>query len=415
MTRNNATFGGRRRFIKTASTAGAIGIAGLAGCVGNGAGPDEDVLRLGVLEPFTGDFAELAEERNQGEELGIQHVNESDEYDFEIEHEEYDTQLNAEDGVEVATEAIESFGADFLTGAISSSVALAINEIAARDRVVYTPGAADVSITGENCNEWVFRFETHTAQIAEAMTDFIAAELGNRVAYLSADYAYGQSVNEEVHRLMSQKADDYERVDEFWPQAGAGDHDAFITSAQDISDETDALVIGMTGSQLIRFLSQADDRGLNDDVPIVTTTGSFRVVRAGAGAATNDVYSGVRYIPGIETGDNQQFVEDYINEYGTPPDNFSRVGFESVRMIANGAQRAGSTQAAEVQSVLPGMTHDTIFGEIEFRECDQHATNPVWMGQMTPGDEFPDVRLIEEYSREAGNADPDCSVMNCEL
>ena len=417
MPRNHTSFGSRRQFLKTTTTAGAIGLTGLAGCAGNGNGNGngDDVVRLGVLEPFTGDFAELAEERNQGEELGIQHVNESDEYDFQIEYEEYDTQLNAEDGVQVATEAIESFGAEFLTGAISSSVALAINEVAQQNQVLYTPGAADTSITGANCNEWVFRFETSTAQVAEPMTDFIAGELGGRIIYLSADYAYGQSVNDEIDRRMQQKADDYEVVDELWPEEGAGDHDGFITSAQGMADEADAVVVGMTGGQLGRFLTQAADRGLNDDIPIVTTTGSFRVVRQGAGAAAEDVYSGVRYSSQIDAGDNQDFVDAYVDEYDTPPDNFSRVGYESIRMVANGVREAESTQAADVRDVLPGLTQSTIFGDVEFRECDQQSTNPVWFGQMVPGDEFPDVEIMEEYSLGAGEADPDCADTGCEL
>lgn len=374
-----------------------------------------DVLKLGIIEPFTGDFAQLAEERNQGELLGIQHVNESDEYDFEIEYEEFDTQLNAEDGVQAATEAIESFGADFITGAISSSVALAINEVAQQNEVVYTPGAAAVSITGSNCNEWVFRFETSTAQVAEPVTDFISEELGSRIIYLSADYAYGQSVNNEVEKRMQEKADDYENVDELWPESGAGNHDSFITSAQDQADQADALVVGMTGGQLIRFLSQADARDLQDDLPIVTTTGSFRVVRGGAGAAAEGVYSGIRYSPKVEAGDNQDFVSAYADEYDAQPDNFSRVGYESIRMIANGAQAAGSTASADVKDALPGMSHDTIFGEVAFRECDHQSTNPVWFGQMVPGEEMPGVEIMDEYSLGPGEADPACEETGCEL
>ncbi len=115
MRRGNSVQQNRRRFLKSVTAGGAVAFAGLSGCVGgiddddDGAttdADDEDVgfdeVTLGILEPFTGDFAELAEERNQGETLGIQHVNESDDYDFEFDPVEYDTQLNAEDGVQAA-------------------------------------------------------------------------------------------------------------------------------------------------------------------------------------------------------------------------------------------------------------------------------------------------------------------------
>ncbi len=424
MSRGNSNQQKRRDFLKTATAGGAVAFAGLSGCVGgidddDGAATDQDVdfdeVTLGILEPFTGDFADLAEERNQGETLGIQHVNESDEYDFEFDPVEYDTQLNAEDGVQAANQAIESDGAQFLTGAISSSVALAINEVALDNEVIYTPGAADVSITGSNCNEYVFRFETNTAQIAEVVTDWMVEEGMESVHYQIADYAYGDSVLNEIDTRMQAKSDDYEQVATTRSDQGAQDFDAAITQIQDNTDVADALVVGATGGHLVRFLVQAAERGLKEDIPIVTTTGSFFVVRAGAGEAAYDTYSGTRYVPSLETGTNPQFVEDYQAEYDELPDNFSRVGYGSVLMIANGIQEAGSDDPEDVKEVLPGLSHETIFGDVAFRECDQQASNPVWMGQNVAPDEgeIADVDLLMDLDGE--EAQPACEDTGCEM
>ncbi|MFW6152975.1 MAG: ABC transporter substrate-binding protein, partial [Halobacteriota archaeon] len=352
---------------------------------------------------------------NRGERLGIQTVNESDEYDFEIEFEEYDTQLNSEDAVQAATQAIEQQGANFLTGCISSSVALAINEVAADEGVIYTPGAADVSITGSNCNEYVFRFETNTAQIAEVMSQWTAENLGGRIMYSVANYAYGLSVKEEFENRMEDLTDDYEEVDAVFPDNSATDFEAFITQLMGQTDEADALVVGATGGHLVRFLAQAAERGLHDEIPIVTTTASFFVVRAGAGTAAYDVYSGTRYIPSLETGTNQEFVQAYQDEYDQLPDNFSRVGYESIRMVANGIQEAGSRDPEVVKDVLPGMTHETIFGDVEFRECDHQANNPVWMAQnVAPSSgEIADVDILSELSGD--EAIPSCEATGCQM
>jgi len=423
MASGNSPRKNRRKFLKMVSAGGTVGLAGLSGCVGstddegngNGGNVDFDTVQFGVIEPFTGDFAALAEERNRGEELGIQHVNNSDAYDFEIEYDEYDTQLNSEDGVQVANQAIQQDGAQFLTGAISSSVALAINDIAQQNEVIYTPGAAAVSITGSNCNEYVFRFETNTAQIAEVMTQWMVDELGDKIHYQIADYAYGQSVKEEVDRRMQNLSDSYEEVATTEASQTASNFESFITQIEDNADEADAVVVGATGGHLVRFLVQAAERDLNEQIPIVTTTGSFAVVRGGAGPAAYNVYSGTRYVPSIETGDNQSFVEDYQNEYDQLPDNFSRVGYESIRMVANGIQEAGSRDPNEVRTTLEGMTHDTIFGEVAFRECDHQATNPVWMAQNVPPEEG-DVADVELLTRLDGEeAQPPCDQTGCEM
>lgn len=390
-------------------------MTGLAGCM-----DDEDTgeIPLTVLEPFTGPFSSLAEEHFQGTELAVEQVNESDEYDFEFELNDYDTQLDAEDAIQEANSALQSDGSEFYMGCISSSVALAMNDFAQSNEVIYMPGAADISITGANCNQWVFRFETSTAQIAEVMAQWTAEELGGDIFYHVADYAYGNSVLEEIEGRMQNLTSDYERVGVTRSDPSSTDFDAFITQISNASDEADALVVGMTGGDLAIFLNQARDRGLHEEIPIVTTTGSFRAVRAGAGSGAYDIYSGTRYNPGIETGDNQAFVAAYEEAYGGLPDSFSRTGYESVRTLAAGIADSGSTDPADVREVMAGVERDTIFGPVEYRECDQQASNPVWMAECVPpaGDgDIADVELLDGWALSGEEAAPDCADTQCEL
>ncbi|WP_049927870.1 ABC transporter substrate-binding protein [Halopiger goleimassiliensis] len=420
MSRDGMPQGSRRYVLRAVTAGGVAGLSGVAGCVGqpeetDGEDGDLDTVQFGVLEPFTGEYSDLAEERHQGTELAIKQINESDEYEFTIEYTDYDTQLDPATATQRAEEAVQSDGAQFLTGCISSSSALAINDFALENEVVYTPGAADISITGEECNEYVFRFETSTAQIAEVMAQWTADELGDRILYHIADYAYGESVLTEVETRMESISDGYERVDVTRSDQGSTNFEAFISQLSDASDDADALVVGMTGADLAIFLSQAAARGLQDEIPIVTTTGSFQAVRAGAGDGAYDVYSGVRYVPDLETGDNEAFVDAYEAEYGALPDNFSRVGYESIRMVANGIREAGSGDPTTVRETLSGMEHETIFGPNRFRECDQQALNPVWMGECVEPEsgELADVELLTELSGE--EAAPDCAETGCEL
>ena len=421
MTRDSSCHESRRNILKTISASSLVGLTGLTGCLGspdevNDGGDEEfDTVQFGAIEPFTGEFSDLAEERHQGTELAIEEINESDEYDFTIEYSEYDSQVDPATATQQAEQAIQSDEARFLTGCISSSAALAINDVALQNEVIYTPGAADTSITGTECNEYVFRFETNTAQIAEVMSQWTADELGDQIVYHIADYAYGESVLNEVETRMESISDSYEQVGVTRSNPGATDFEAFISQLAGVSDEADAVVVGMTGADLAIFLSQAGARGLSDEIPIVTTTGSFRSIRAGAGGGAYGTYSGVRYVPELETGDNETFVEAYEAEYDNPPDNFSRVGYESIRMVANGIREAGSNDPTVVKDTLSGMEHDTIFGPNEFRECDQQAMNPVWMGECVEPEsgDLADIELLAELSGE--EAAPDCEDTGCEL
>lgn len=173
----------RRTFLKVVGAGGVAG--GLSGCVSNiqGEAGQEGIgtVEYGILNPMTGPYGGLAVGQRQGAELAVEYVNDSDEFDFEIEAAYDDTEADPSTGRRKAQKLVQQEDADYLFGAISSSVALGLNDFAGGEGVIYNPGAAAVPITGENCNEYVFRFETNTAQIAEATSAWTVENLGTKV------------------------------------------------------------------------------------------------------------------------------------------------------------------------------------------------------------------------------------------
>ncbi|TQR21937.1 hypothetical protein C9J85_19250 [Haloferax sp. wsp5] len=176
----------RRQFIAAAGAAGALG---LAGCQGGSTGGEAAVSC--EPDPMTGPFSSLGPGQRTGAELAVTEINNNDDYDFEFELVTGDTDPRP------ALHSLRHSASFRKTGRSSysarlSSVALALNEFAAEEEIIYNPGGAAVPITGSNCNEWVFRAETNTAQMAEA-SRLSAENLGTNVCYY-ADYAYGDSV-----------------------------------------------------------------------------------------------------------------------------------------------------------------------------------------------------------------------------
>jgi branched-chain amino acid transport system substrate-binding protein len=404
----------RRTFLKAVGAGGVAG--GLAGCVsdiqGQAGGEGIGTVNYGILNPMTGPYGGLAVGQRQGSELAVAHVNDSDEFDFEIQASYDDTEADPSIGRRKAQKLVQQDGADYLFGAISSSTAIGLNEFAADEGVIYNPGAAAVSITGANCNEYVFRFETSTAQIAEATSAWTVDNLGTKVWVHIADYAYGDSVLEEMKPRMEAANDDVEIIGESRSELGASNFGNFISQIS--NSDADVAVLGMTGGDLINFVGQAANQGLKEAVDIMSPTMTFQVVRGALGPAAAGTYGGVRYIPRLETGDNRAFVSAYQDEYDAVPDNFARVGYDSIRMTARGIQEAGTADPAEVKDTLAGLEVPTIFGPNQFRECDHQATNPVWMGENVEGSgETTEVELLETIDGE--DAIPPCSETGCSL
>jgi len=402
----------RRAFVKATGVAGVLGVSG-AGCLAEeGGSGDGTTVTYGLLNPMTGPYGGLAEGQRNGANLAIQHVNERDEFDVEIEGVEEDTEADPSTGRRKAQSLVEQDGASFLMGAISSSTALALNEYALEEELIYNPGAAAVAITGENCNEYVFRAEHSVAQIAEAVSGYTAENLGTDVWFHIADYAYGESVMERVERRMG-RDHEVNVVGRSRSQLGADNYSSYVSQIS--NSDAEVAILGMTGGDLINFVKQAASQGLKDDVELMSPTLSFAVVRNALGEAAYDTHSALRYAPSFETGTNQDFVSAYQEEYGSPPDNFARVAYQSITMTARGIDEAGSTDPSDVKDELAGMETETVMGDVAFRDCDHQATNAVWSARLVEPDSG-DAAAVERTNELSGEESlPDCSDLGCDL
>lgn len=423
---------GRRAFLQAT---GAAGVVGLTGCLGGGDGGDggdgdgdtptataagtptpsgpSGTVTYGILNPLSGAYSGLGPEQRRGAELAIEYVNNSDQFDFTIEGTFEDTETDPSSAQQRARKVVEQDGASYIMGAISSSVAIGLNSFAADEGVIYNPGGAAIPITGSACNEYVFRAETNTAQVAEASAIWTLENLGTNVWFHIADYAYGQSVLKEWRSRMEAADAEFNEVGVSRAELGAQNFDPFISEMA--NSEADVVVVGSTGGDFIRFAKQAAQQGLQDSLDIMSTTATFRVIRQGLGKAGDGIFSGTRYAVQTETGDNQRFVSDFQDAYGEVPENFSRVAYDSIRMTAHGIQEAGTTDPETVKDVLAGLEVPSLFGPNRFRSCDHQAVNPVWIGKnvLPSGGEITEVELIQQQSGE--DAIPPCEETGCSL
>ena len=398
----------RRKFIASAGAAGAIALAGCGGGSTGGA----DTVTVASLNPMSGAYSSLGPSQRAGAKLARDQINNNGDYDFEFELVEGDTQTEASAAQSEAQRLVQQDGADFIVGAISSSVALGLNEFASQAEFVYFSGGAAVPITGSSCNEWVFRFETNTAMIAEAISEYSVNNLGTNVWFHIANYAYGDSVYKRVKERMQGASGDFNEVGKSESELGSSNFGSYISQISNSS--ADIVVLGMTGGDLVSFTNQAANQGLTDEVAVVGPTQTFQSVLAGTGANSLGTYGGVRYLPKLETGDNQQFVDAYQSANDGAPGNFARVGYDSFRLIAKGMNDAGSTDPEDVRDALEGSTYTTVLGDVTLREGDHQATNPTYMGKMVESDsDIPDVELINEVA--GGENLPSPSELGCNL
>jgi branched-chain amino acid transport system substrate-binding protein len=413
----------RRQFLRVVGAAGVFGFAGCiqqrdggggdGGTTGTSDGENLGKVTWGILSPISGPFSALGKAQRQAAKLAVEYVNNSNDLTFEIEAVYEDTQTDPSAAVQKAQKVVKQDGATFISGAVNSSVALALADFAEQSKVVYTSGGAAMALTGKNCNGYTFRNETNTAQQAAGMVDYVAANLGQKVWIHTADYAYGNSAIDQIKRRIDEQGLDIDIVGISKPKVGTDNFGPYISKIA--NSNATVLAIPLTGSGLVKFLKQASGKGLKDRVDIIGTAIFAQIIRSALGKAAAGMYSSTLYNHKLDTGDNKQFVNKYEKQYGGLPGSFARVGYEAVRMPSHGIRKAGSSDPTKVKDELPGMEITTVLGKTHFRKCDHQSVNPVWTGKMkTPkSGKVTNVDLLQKIPGE--DATLPCSATRCSL
>ena len=91
-----------------------------------------------------------------------------------------------------------------ITGSVSSATAIAIEELAQREKVLNMVGLSGSNdTTGKNCQRYGFRSQPSAYMACKALAPVVAKAIGKNIkaAYLVPDYTYGHSVFNSFSRI----------------------------------------------------------------------------------------------------------------------------------------------------------------------------------------------------------------------
>ena len=415
-------------------SAGALGLAGIAGCVseegagGNGGG----TLRIGVMQPLTGDVEYYGQQSLWGFLSGLAYKHDQDPIELDsageetVEGEDYtyelyveNTEFDADQAQSVATDLVQDREVDVLFGTSSSGSARRVIEtVVANTDTPFVAGpaaAADITSDSQYCNERVFRANENTAMDARSGGRYVANETDvERVYIMAADYSFGRAVAANYRTVL--EAEGVEVVGEQFVPRGYSEFDGLYDNA--VEANADAVIGGFTVVTLPAFLST----GLSGDYDLRMFGGFATMISNGAigGVAqrvfgedfTADDLRSAKLGPfttryhwnQYDNEINDAFVDMYTEAYGVVPDLFTAGTFTAASSLVQAVEEAGSTGADDVVDALTGMTvEDTPKGEggYTYQEQNNQArsemtiANPVptsdewagnWDAAIMPGD-----------------------------
>jgi branched-chain amino acid transport system substrate-binding protein len=220
-----------------------------------------DVVKIGVLNDQSGTYAdfggptsviaaEMAVEDFGGEVLGRP-----------IEVLGADHQNKADVGSTLARAWFDVEGVDMVTDLTNSAVALAVQELARdKNRIAIFSGPATTTLTGEACSptgvHWTF--DTYSQAVATARA--VVEEGGERWFVITADYAFGHQMQEDITRVVEEIGG--EIVGAVRHPLATTDFASFLLTAQG----SGAGIIGLAnaGGDTINAIKQAGEFGLTE-------------------------------------------------------------------------------------------------------------------------------------------------------
>lgn len=396
----------RRTFLKLTGGTLVAGSGGLAGCLGGGGGTGDgdgdgdgdggtatstptstmpDNLHVGLIMPQSGAYGFLGTDFNLGFELRMEQINASSELlpDTQMTATKADTESAPDAAIKAAERLVLQDEVDLLVGGAHSEAAASIAQFASQENVPFFVGqATDKSITtGKNCKFTTARIAGTTEVNPKILNTYAVKEMGLKRGYsLLPDYSIGYQMQEIVPSVV--EANGGEIVKESLAPAGNQDWATFINDIQSV--DPDYLFVGVAGSGLIPFLTQAVNAGLQ--VPIFVNF----FMSPTAGALTQQqiedlpgLFRAAYYTREIDTPENQAFVESFQESEGRPPIMPNGMGHMNANLVARVVQAAGTKETEAVMTAVEGYTWNDLVGEIRMRECDHQGLPPIHLTKYT--------------------------------
>ena len=428
---------------------GAAGVVGVAGCAGGGGGDGTETdggseatptateagttvgasgdasgtVKVGVLQPVSGDLKYYGSQALWGFYSGLAHKTGTDpipdastgtktieDGDVTYELVVRDSKFSADEAQTVATNLVTNEDVDVLFGAASSGAARrVIDTVVKQSEVPYLAGpAASASLTAssESCDRRVFRASENTAMDARSGGTYVAQETDVSKVYLfGADYSFGRAVVNNYKTVLQSQG--VEIVGEKFVPRGYSKWDGLLSNAEEAGAE------GIVGGFTVSTLPNLFTAFLQGDYSYRLFGGlATRITNAVVGQILQKVFgkplteeklSGVKAGPfttryhwnQYDNDINQQFVDTYTSTYGTVPDLFTSGTFTSASALVQAVEEGGSTEAEDIVSQLRGMTvAETPKGQdgYTFQKYDNQARSSMTVAGVVPtADEYSDT------------------------
>jgi branched-chain amino acid transport system substrate-binding protein len=356
------------------------------------AGSEGNAVTIGITVPRTGTYAVQGEDELKGMQLAVEHMNSGHELmqkispktkkgvlGKEVKYVVADSAAKPNEAVQAQQRFITENKIVLMTGSTSSAVAVALNKLAQREKVLYAvaiSGSNDT--TGKDCVRYSFRQCFYGQTAAAAIGPVLVKQFGKnkKAAYLTPDYTYGHTVTKSMQDYLATAG---------WTTAtnqvaplGAPDYSSYMLNVA--NSGADFLLNVNWGHDAVLSTQQAKQFGVLDKMKLVVPYQTPFLAREAGNNLLAGVYAATDFWWTLEDKFPlaKMFVEAFDKKYGYKPEWGANNAYMQFAIWARMAEEAGSFYPPDViKAYEKSETIPSTVGDVHFRKEDHQLVRPV--------------------------------------
>lgn len=359
----------RRTYLK--GTAGAVGLASMAGCMG-GNGDDSGPLTFGYTASLSGSSAVLGNQYHVGFQIWRDHVNENGgilDRDVELTH--YDDESSPDRARELANRLASQDGVDFLFGPYGSPTNYSASVVSQQQQIPMVSGAAsDPEIFGREL-DYFYSTLSRTDEYGKSFPDFLTSMDWGSVdmsepataAAVKADAAYTSTLGDAFVTNLEDAGFEIAYEEEY--PIDLQDFSNIISGIE--SADPDILCLSGFPADEARFAEQAQQAGLNVDIHYQNYSSQTVIVDT-LGDQVDYMFNGAWW----DRRYDYNRVDTYVEMWNEREDAMAEMPLSYATaagmVFENAIDEAGSTDVDDVNEAIAETDIETPLGRTEFHD-----------------------------------------------
>ena len=332
-----------RPVLRAVATALALGFA-----VGASAQISGDVVRIGFITDMTGLLSDT--DGPGGVEAMRMAV-----ADFggtvngkKIEVLSADHQNKADIAASTAREWIDRQGVDMLIAGTNSSAALAVSKIVTdKKKPMFVIAAGSARLTNEDCSPYMIHYAYDTVSTSRVMGSEIVKLGGKSWYFLTADYAFGKSLEADATKVVTQLGGNVVGASRF--PLSASDFSSFLLQAQ--ASKAKILALATAGDDTKNSIKAANEFGVTKQMSIAGLTMFIHDIHGLTLPVTKGMYVTESWY-WDQNEESRKWGRRYFEKMKKMPSSLQAANYSATLQYLNAVKAVDSDDATKVMAHL---------------------------------------------------------------